>query len=186
MERQVSDEPSLGPQAAPEQVNRGFTTVANLLAAVGTVWILLMMLVIVADVLGRNFFDRPITGVAEVAGRSVVAIVFLQLAAAVLHGRMTRADFLIRYLRRATPALARSLEVAFALIGALVCCAILYAAWPDTANAWRTNEYFGVRGVFTVPTLPFRAIIIGGAAVTALAYLTVAWSHLRIALRRVA
>lgn len=182
----MSDETDSAFQTAPEQVSRWFTAVANLLAAVGTVWILLMMLVIVADVLGRNFFNSPITGVAEVAGRSVVAIVFLQLAAAVLYGRMTRADFLVRYLRDTAPHLARSIEVLFALVGALVCLAILYAAWPDTANAWRTNEYFGVRGVFTIPTLPFRAIIIGGAAITALAYLVVGWSHARRLLGRAA
>jgi TRAP-type C4-dicarboxylate transport system permease small subunit len=161
--------------AAGGRFTRGL---AYLLSAVGTIWIALMMLVIVADVLGRNFFNSPITGVAEVAARSVVAIAFLQVAAAVLNGRMTRADFLIRYLRHGTPKLARLVEFTFAMVGAIVFAAIIHAVWPDTLRAWQTNEYFGVRGVFTIPTLPFRAIIIVGSGVTVMAYLAVAWRQL--------
>ena len=77
------------------------------MSAVGTVWIGLMMVMIVLDVIGRNFFNAPITGVAEIAGRSVVAIVFLQIASAVMQGRLTRADFLIRRIGRARPGAAR-------------------------------------------------------------------------------
>ena len=157
---------------------RVLRAIAYVFSAVGTIWIALMMLVIVADVLGRNFFNSPITGVAEVAARSVVAIAFLQVAAAVLNGRMTRADFLIRYLRTGSPNLARLIELSFAIVGALVFAAIIHAVWPDTVRSWETNEYFGVRGVFTIPTLPFRAIIIAGSAVTVMAYLAVAWRQL--------
>jgi TRAP-type C4-dicarboxylate transport system permease small subunit len=82
---------------------------ANAMAAIGTVWIFLMMLLIVADVLGRNFFDAPITGVAEFAARSVASIVFLQLAAAVCSGRMTRSDFLLRIIGKRSAAAYTSL-----------------------------------------------------------------------------
>lgn len=153
--------------------------VAATLSMIGTLWIAAMMFVIVADVLGRNFFGSPITGVAEVAARSVVAIAFLQISAAVLNGRMTRADFLIRAFHLLSPRLATLLEVVFALVGALIFAAIAYAVWPDTVRAYNSNEYFGVRGVFTIPTLPFRAIIILGASITVLSYLAVALHHLR-------
>lgn len=153
---------------------------AGALAMIGTLWIAAMMFVIVADVLGRNFFNSPITGVAEVAARSVVAIAFMQISAAVLNGRMTRADFLIRHLRKGTPRLASLLELCFALVGALIFAAIIYAMWPDTMRAYNTNEYFGVRGIFTIPTLPFRSIIILGAGMAVLAYLAVAVQQLRL------
>ena len=141
------------------------------MSAVGTVWIGLLMVVIVLDVIGRNFFNAPITGVAEIAGRSVVAIVFLQLSAAVMQGRLTRADFLIRRIGRASPGTARLLDVMFALIGALVFALILWASWPNTVKAFETSEFFGVQGVFTIPTLPFRGITIAGSAVALLACL---------------
>ncbi|WP_306028250.1 TRAP transporter small permease subunit [Stappia sp. MMSF_3263] len=160
-------------------VARGpFALAANALAAIGTIWIFVMMLVIVADVLGRNLFNAPITGVAEVCARSVVAIVFLQVSSAVLSGRMTRADFFVRGLEQASPRVMRLVDALFALVGAAVFLAILYATWPDTVAAWRGSEYFGVQGVFTIPTLPFRAIIVIGSAFAAAAYLAVAASHL--------
>ena len=145
--------------------------IANLMSAIGTVWIGLMMAMVVLDVIGRNFFNAPITGVAEIAGRSVVAIVFLQVAAAVMQGRLTRADFLIRRIGRASPAAARLLDTAFALIGAVVFALILWASWPNTLGAYATGEFFGVQGVFTIPTLPFRAITVLGCAVALLACL---------------
>lgn len=152
---------------------------ANVLAAVGTVWIFLMMLLIVADVLGRNFFDAPITGVAEFAARSVASIVFLQLAAAVCSGRMTRSDFLLRIIGKRSPGAVKVLEVFNVVIGALLFFALAAISWPELTEAMRIKEYFGVQGVFTVVTWPFRALIVLGAATAAVAYLTCIPSLLR-------
>lgn len=146
----------------------------NAVAAVGTVWIFAIMLLIVADVLGRNFFGSPITGVAEIAARSVVAIVFLMLPAAVLSGTLIRADFLLRMLRYHSEGATHLLDMTFALIGAVLFALVALAAWPDTAEAWRTSEFFGVRGVWTLPTLPFRLIIVFGSAASALAFVVAA------------
>ena len=145
--------------------------IARVLAAAGTVWIFLMMLMIVADVVGRNFLDRPITGVAEFAARSVASIVFLQLAAAICSGRMTRSDFLLRIIGARSLGALRVLEVFNALLGALLFAALAVIAWPELADAWRSNEFFGVQGVYTVPTWPFRALIVGGSIAAAAAYL---------------
>jgi TRAP-type C4-dicarboxylate transport system permease small subunit len=148
-----------------------FGVAANVLAAIGTIWIFLLMFLIVADVVGRNFLDSPITGVAEIAARSVVAIVFLQIASAVLEGRMTRADFVVNSVNRFAPRAMRMIEVLFALVGAAVFAGITYASWPELADAWRTGEYFGVQGIFTIPTLPFRGIIVIGSIAAMVSYL---------------
>ncbi|MFN4128540.1 MAG: TRAP transporter small permease subunit [Paracoccaceae bacterium] len=169
----LQDDPT-EPVAAPNALRSSLTGVANVFSAVGALWIAALMLLIVADVVGRSFLNSPITGVAEVAARSVVAIVFLQIAAAVLAGRMTRADFFVRFLRTKAPPLLILLETLFALTGACVFALILWASWPGTIDAWRTNEFFGVRGVFTIPTLPFRGIIVLGSALAMLAYLLLA------------
>jgi TRAP-type C4-dicarboxylate transport system permease small subunit len=129
------------------------------------------MALVVADVVGRNFLNSPITGVAEIAGRAVVAIVFLQLPAAALAGRLTRSDLMARLLSGVAPGLSRRADALFALVGATVFAAIAWAAWPETLTAARTSEFFGVQGVFTVPTLPFWLVSLVGAAMTAAAYL---------------
>ena len=145
--------------------------IARALAAVGTVWIFLMMMMVVADVVGRNFLDTPITGVAEFAARSVASIVFLQLAAAICSGRMTRSDFLLRLVGARSLTALRLLEVGNAVLGTALFVALAFIAWPELAEAWRSREFFGVQGVYTVPTWPFRALIVGGSVVAAGAYL---------------
>lgn len=140
------------------------------LAALGTIWTFGLMLLICADVVGRSFLNSPITGVAEIAAHSVVGIVFLQIGATIYHRRMTRADFLIDRLVRRVPALGRTIECVFYLMGGLVMAFIAQAGWPGVENALALGEFFGVQGLFTVPTWPFRALIVLGGAAGALAY----------------
>lgn len=144
-------------------------------AAIGTLWIFAIMLLIVADVVGRNFLALPITGVAEIAARSVVAIVFLMLPAAALNNTLIRADFLIRHLRRFGPATVHLMDMSFSLIGAILFALIALSAWPDTLAAWKTAEFFGVRGVWTLPTFPFRLLIVLGSAASSVAFIFTAF-----------
>jgi TRAP-type C4-dicarboxylate transport system permease small subunit len=152
-------------EAASSSPGDPLTRVTDIMAAVGTVWTFLLMLLIVADVVGRSFLSRPIVGVAEVAGQSVVAIVFLQLAAAIRQRRMTRADFLIDPLVRKSPGVGRVIEAAFSVLGAVVLAG---------------TQFFGVPGVFTIPTWPFRMIIFAGSIMAAIAYMAMAVDELRL------
>lgn len=145
--------------------------ISNVLAAIGTVWIFLMMMLIVADVLGRNFFDAPITGVAEFAARSVASIVFLQLAAAICAGRMTRSDFLLRIVGKRAPRVAKMLEIFNVLVGAFLFFALALIAWPALTDSVKSHEFFGVQGVFTIPEWPFRGLLVLGSLIAAVAYI---------------
>lgn len=154
-------------------------SVAAAMSAVGTAAIGALMLLIVADVIGRNFLDAPITGVSEIAARAVVAIVFLQVPAAILQLRLTRADFLVRRLKKSNPRAVAWLEALFCLAGAIVFTLVLWASWPKFLSAWQSSEFFGVQGVWTIPTWPFRGITILGCAVAALAALYRAREEIR-------
>lgn len=160
--------------AAQGPLRRGLQVVLNAVAAVGTVWIFAIMLLIVADVVGRNFLASPITGVAEIAARSVVAIVFLMLPAAALNGTLIRADFLLRGIRRHSARLVHLMDALFALVGAVLFALVAIAAWPDTHDAWVSSEFFGVRGVWTLPTLPFHLLVVLGSGATSLAFVVAA------------
>jgi TRAP-type C4-dicarboxylate transport system permease small subunit len=153
------------------------------LAAVGTIWTFGLMCLICADVIGRSFLNAPITGVAEIAAHSVVGIVFLQLGATVYNRRMTRADFLIDRILRAAPTLGRTIELSFLLLGAAVMVFIAQAAWAPMWNSIGAREFFGVQGLFTVPTWPFRGLIVLGGAAGALAYVVLFGVELRGLLR---
>ena len=153
---------------APGPVGTVLSLSAAVLSGIGTIWIAALMLLVVADVIGRNFLNAPITGVAEIAGRSVVAIVFLQAAHA----------FLIRRIQGRLPLARDALELFFALTGTVVFALIVWASWGKTMGSWTSGEYFGVQGVFTIPTFPFRAITIIGATLASLACLYRA-AHIR-------
>lgn len=170
---------TLVPKFVDAPVGAILGSVAALMSSVGTLCIGGLMALVVADVLGRNFFNAPITGVSEIAGRTVVAIVFLQVAAAIQQKRLTRADFLVRRLNRASPRIVFLLEAFFALTGAVVFALIFWASWPKMIDAWNGAEYFGVQGVFTIPTMPFRAITVLGSAVAALSALYRLFAEMR-------
>lgn len=144
---------------------------ANVLASVGTVWIFLIMALVVADVIGRDFLDSPITGVAEFSSRSVSAIVFLQLAAAVCSNRMTRSDFLLNLIGKRSAKGVVALNVFNALVGAGLFAALAWIGWSEFSNSWTSNEFYGVQGVYSVPAWPFRGLLVAGSGVGALCYL---------------
>lgn len=150
-------------------ISPAFHKVTILMSSLGTLWILGLMFLIVADVLGRNFLDQPITGVAEIAGRSIVAIVFLQLPAAIANRHLTRSDFLILRIGRRFPWARWCLELAFTLISLAIFTVLTWAAWPEFKDAWAFGEFFGVQGIFTIPTWPFRGLLILGSFMAAVA-----------------
>lgn len=148
-----------------------FVRLANLLAAFGTLWIFILMGLVVADVAGRNFLDMPLTGVAEFAGLSVAAIVFLQLGTGVYGERMTRAGFFIDIIERRLPRVRLALDVIYALVGCVIFALLAWVAWPELIQSWQSNEFYGVRGLYMIPGWPFRALVVIGAVMASVAYL---------------
>lgn len=157
--------------APPPKLRHPLDTPANLLASVGTVWIFVIMCLVVADVIGRDFLNRPITGVSEFSGRSVASIVFLQLAAAVCSGRMTRSDFLLNLISKRSRGAVTVLEVFNALVGAALFAALAVIALPEFRQSWASGEFYGVQGVYSVLAWPFRGLIVAGSLAAALCYL---------------
>lgn len=133
--------------------------------AVGTVWILALMLLINADVIGRGLFANPINGVPEMVALSILGIVFLQLANTLSVGRLTRSDALLGALRRRFPRAGDAVDALFHLAGALLTAAVLWSAWPKFLRSWERQEFVGAVGNFTAPTWPINLIVlVGGAA----------------------
>ena len=167
------------PKVTPYAANSIFDRLIQVASSIGTLWIAVLMFVIVADVIGRNFLDRPITGVAEFAARSIVAIVSLQLAAAIRSGRMLRSDTVLQVLWRRAPRLGRTLEVTYALVGAATFAVLTFIAWSEFLESWRTNDYFGTRGVFMVSSWPFHALLLVGSGLATATFFTSAVAFLR-------
>ena len=168
--------------AAPAQDAYGsvlpwqFQRLGRWLNALGTLWIVALMLLINADVLGRNLFKAPVRGVTELVALSIVGIVFLQLADTLHSGRFTRADVLLDRLKRTRPVLAARLQALYHLIGAALMAVILWAAWSPLMEAIRIREYVGAIGDFTAPVWPVRLIMLVGLAATLITFVLLAWA----------
>jgi TRAP-type C4-dicarboxylate transport system permease small subunit len=145
------------------------------LNAVGAAWIFALMLLVCAEIASRFFFNTPIRGVAEIAGLSVVAITFLQLPVAVRARRLARADMLLDRVHARLPALGARLEALYALLGAAVFAAVLWAAVNGFAHSWSTGDQFGAQGTFTFPKWPLWLVVLVGGACVLLAFLMQAW-----------
>lgn len=152
-----------------------FQRLGKALNALGTVWIIALMVLINTDVLGRNLLGAPVRGVTELVALSIVGIVFLQLADTLYSGRFTRAEVLLERLKRSRPVLAARLQALFHLVGAALMGIILWAAWGPLFEAIRIREYVGAIGDFTAPVWPVRLIMLIGLVTTLLTFVLLAW-----------
>lgn len=138
--------------------------------SIGTFWVFCLMFLICADVVGRYVFNSPIRGVAEMVGYSIVTAVFLQFANTLHVGRFTRADIFIERLEANRPAAGFFFDSLYNFLGAAVFSIIAYGTYPKLERAWTTSEITGTPGDFTFIIWPFLAVIVLGAAVTAIEY----------------
>jgi C4-dicarboxylate transporter DctM subunit len=134
------------------------------LSIVSAVWIFAIMALVCADILMRNIFNAPISGVAEFIALSVPACVFLQLPAGIAQRRLVRAELTIGALERNQPRAAAVFNLVFTLIGLFVFWKILVWAWPDFLKSYETGEFSGVQGVYQIPVWPFKVAMLIGSA----------------------
>jgi len=135
------------------------------LAALGTLMIVLLMIMICCDVVARNVLGSSLPLVSEVGALTLVMIVFLQLGTTVRNDRLARADFFLVMLTTKWPRGAVLMSGLWSLFGMLVCGAIAYSTLGILQRDFAHHEFIGVTGVMTMPTWPFRALILIGAVV---------------------
>lgn len=142
------------------------------LNAIGTLWIVILMVLVCADVTARSWFDKPLPRVPEFVGYSIVSIVFLQLANTLNLKKLTRADAFIERLMISRPIAGNIYNAAFSFCGLIVLGLIAYGLIPDAMEAYEYGEYFGQQGEIIIPVWPFKAIMAGCAVITALEFLS--------------
>jgi len=155
------------------------TAVLSGLNTVGSVWILVLVLLINADAFGRKLFAHPIDGVIEITELSLVGIIFLQLGDATRRGKLTRSDGFFDIVQRRRPTVGRCMGAVFDLLGALFMALILYGSVPLLFEAIEEDFYVGVQGLVTVPVWPVKLVVVVGALVTGLQFLVFTVRYLR-------
>lgn len=151
------------------------------LNALGSVWIIAIMLLICTDIAMRSLFNAPIAGVAEMVAFSIVGIVFLQLAHTLRSGAMTRSDLLLGFVGRRSARAGRILRALFDLTGAALLALTAWYFFPVLAKAWLHPErnFMGNPGFFVIPTWPLYGLMGIGMVATVLQYLAGAIANLK-------
>lgn len=157
--------------------------ILNGLNGLGSIWILVLTILINLDAFGRTVFANPIEGVVEIVEMSIVAIVFLQLGDATQRGRLTRSDGLFNRILARYPRVGSTMGAIFDLLGMVFMAIIIYGTVPEMIEVVEENLYFGSEGVFTAPKWPVYLIILIGATVTLLQFIRFAYCHVWIALQ---
>ena len=160
----------------PLRLLDGMTQALNV---AGSSLILLLMVLVGIDVAGRNLAGNPISGVPELVTLSIVAIVFLQIPAALRQGRMTQSDAFLGWLTRKQPLLGNALATLFDLIAIAVIWVIVKTTWPIFTRAWERGEFIGAVGDFTAPVWPVKLILIIGGSVLILQFAARIWRRYR-------
>jgi hypothetical protein len=138
--------------------------------AIGSLWVLLLVVLIDGDAFGRTLFNAPIAGMIELVAVSLAVIVFCQLADTVRLGKLTRSDtYLAQFAAGAV--FGRMVVAGFEVLGAIVMALILLGTVPLLIQSYRREYFIGVRGVFTFPDWPLKAVIVVGAVAALLCFL---------------
>jgi TRAP-type mannitol/chloroaromatic compound transport system permease small subunit len=137
--------------------------------AVGSLWVLLLVVLIDADAFGRTFFNLPIAGMIELVSVSLAVIVFCQLGDTIRLGKLTRSDTYLAQFAAGTW-LGRGVIASFEVLGAVAMALILAGTIPLLVQSYQRGYFIGVRGVFTFPDWPLRAVIVLGAIAALLCF----------------
>jgi len=166
------------PSVLPDPGRTGDTALARAwrrlvegFAAVGTVLIGVLMFIICADIVARNSMGASLPLVSEGGALLVVTLVALQLAATVRAGRLARTEVFIVPFTERHPRAGAALEGLFDLTGAVVLGLIAWASLRIVGKDLDANEFIGITGMGTLPTWPFRILILAGFAVAAVEFL---------------
>ncbi|MEZ5666016.1 MAG: TRAP transporter small permease [Alphaproteobacteria bacterium] len=148
-------------------------------AALGTVLIGGLMVIICADIVARNVLGGSLPLVSELGALLLVMIVALQLGAAVRADRLARTEiFMVPFARR-HPRGGALLSALFCLVGGAAVGCMAWATVGTLVKDWNSDEFIGTPGLGTLPTWPFRAFILVGLAVAAIEFVVRAACVLR-------
>lgn len=146
------------------------------LDVVAGIGLILMMLQVTADVIGRYLFTMPVPLTMEMVSFYYMTLVaFLPLLALERKpGGMIHVELFYDWMPEGLRRWAFSLAM---LLGALYCGIAAYAAWWPAVGAYATGSYVG--SIYTIASWPTRFLPAIGFGLLALVYLAKLFAGLR-------
>lgn len=149
-------------------LGRAWNLLVDGLAALGTLLIGVLMVIICCDVVARNVAGGSLPLVSELGALTLVMIVYLQLATTVRHDRLARTELFYGALQERRPRTGAALATLFHAVGAAAIGTMAWSTYYILGKDLASQEYIGVTGVLTLPVWPFRVLILAGLAVASL------------------
>jgi len=165
----------------PTLPRRVWHFVVDGLAAVGTLLIGVLMFIICADVIARNLIGSSLPLISELGALTLVMIVYLQLATTIRADRLARTEIFFTGFRAKYPRAGALLSAVFDAVGALMIGSIAWSTIRILGKDYESGEYIGVTGIATLPTWPFRVLILIGVTVAAIEFVLRVIQSLRTA-----
>jgi TRAP-type C4-dicarboxylate transport system permease small subunit len=134
----------------------------GLVAAIST---FVMMLLVVANIIGRYLFNAPITGAFEVTESLLVVIIMLALALTQFHDGHIRVNIVTRRMPPIWAHLARICALVLAVLFFLWCA---YASWNFAYESYTFKEQEW--GTITFPLYPFKFVVFIGIVLLAIQF----------------
>ena len=145
--------------------------VSKFLMVAAAAWAFGLAFLVMANIIGRTVFSKPIYGTAEMVAASIVIVVFLQAGYAIRSRSMLRADFLVVHL----PDKVQRALLAFGyLLGAAFFLMIITGGWEESIKSFIEGEYEG-EGALRVPSWPARWTVLVGSGLAVINYLVMAY-----------
>ena len=112
--------------------------IEKICAAVSVVSVVLMMLLVSADVIGRKFFQHPIPGVVEIVEEYLmIAVVFMAMSYIYLKGGHVRVTLFRRFFPEKVKL---PLDIIINILGLIFFALIAVEGWQTTVRAVRFHE----------------------------------------------
>jgi len=134
-------------------------------------WTFGLAFLVMANIIGRTYFDFPIYGTAEIVAASIVIVVFLQAGYAIRSRSMLKADFLVEHLPEKVQRLLLAIGY---LLGATFFLMIITGGWEESIASYVEGEYEG-EGALRVPSWPARWTVMIGSGLAMINYLVMAY-----------
>jgi TRAP-type C4-dicarboxylate transport system permease small subunit len=144
---------------------------SKFLMVAAAAWTFGLAFLVMADIVGRTVFSRPIYGTAEMVASSIVIIVFLQAGYAIRSRSMLKAEFLVEHL---PDKVQRALLAVGYLLGAGFFLMIITGGWEESIKSFVGGEFEG-EGALRVPSWPARWTVIVGSGLAMINYLVMAY-----------
>lgn len=154
------------------RVRKVLDAVTSGVSWVGAGALVFMVLVVVANVVGRYLFRKPVLGAVEMVGLLTVIVVFCVLAFTEAKGAHIVVDIVVSRLHGRTKAILASI---MSLLGAVFFIIIGWQAWDLTlANL---SPIVRTTGVLSIPFAPFMLIMAFGCILFSLELLIHVFSN---------